>query len=84
MPCVQVSSQDSNARSLLKDSIRKLILVHHRLKSSGKAKVTQLNTERVKLLLDHSAFHYKVTGLADNEHYANSISADCEGCPSLL
>ena len=82
---IQISSRDSNARSILKDIVRKHVPAHYELSnSSGKAEVVQSNIKRVKSLLDHSVFHYKVIGLADDEHCANSICVDREGPPSLL
>jgi len=82
---VQISSRDSNARSILKDIVRKHVPAHYGLsKSGGKAEVVQSNVGRVKSLLDHSVFHYKVISLTDDEHHADSISVDCEGPPSLL
>ena len=82
---IQISSRDSNARSILKDIVRKHVPAHYGLSNSGgKAEVVQLNIKRVKSLLDHSVFHYKVIGLADDKHCANSISVDREGPPSLL
>ena len=55
---IQISSRDSNARSILKDIVRKHVPAHYGLSnSSGKAEVVQSNIKRVKSLLDHSVFH---------------------------
>lgn len=55
--CCQLTKRDSNARTILKDSVRKLVPSHYKLKRSGKPEV---NAKRIKSLLTNAAFHSKV------------------------
>ena len=83
--CAQITNRGSNARSLLKDSVRKLVPAQYRLKSGGKADMALSNAKRVKSLLHESAFHYKVANLADIVNRLTVfLSTDCKQLTSFL
>ena len=56
----QITNCNSNARTLLKDCVRKLISIHYQLRKSGKPEAIQSNMKHVNLLLTKAAFHTKV------------------------
>jgi hypothetical protein len=73
---------DSNARTLLKDSVLQLVPGYYRLKAAGTGpNAIQSNEKRVESLLIGLPFHSKVTRPYGNKLGTDSISTDHRGCP---
>jgi hypothetical protein len=56
-----LTKRDSNARTLLKESVRALVKVHYPFKIGGEAGAVPSNVKLVKSLLTGAAFHSKVS-----------------------